>query len=119
MALILGLYLAPLASEGFYEFDYKYLHPYRKAADDTNVFRQISDNDVIYVSKFNLKSKTGQNFALEHFEDNKLVYKINASSIKYNEKDSIYELRNYFKRNIGEIDDNFESITEEGYDIFF
>lgn len=109
LALILGLYLAPIASEGFYEFDYKYLHPYRKAAEDTNVFRQINDNDVIYVSKFNLKTKTGNNFALEHFEDNKLIYKISASSIKYSEEDSIYKLTNYFKRNIGQINDSFES----------
>ncbi len=113
LALILGLYLAPLASEGFYEFDYKYLHPYRKAAEDTNVFRQINDNEVIYVSKFNLKSKSGQDFTLEHFEDNKLVYKINATSIKYNEKDSVYELRNYFKRNVGAFDDHFEVIAKK------
>ena len=113
LALILGLYLAPLASEGFYEFDYKYLHPYRKAAQDQNVFRQINDNDVIYVSRFNLKSKVGSDFSLEHFEDNKLIYKISASSIKYNEEDSVYVLTNYFKRTIGEMSDTFEGIRKK------
>ncbi len=105
LALILGLYLAPMASEGFYEFDYKYLHPYRKAANDQNVFRQINDNDIIYVSKFDLKNKSGSNFSLEHFEGNKLIYKETASTIKYIEEDSVYRLTNYFKRTIGEVDD--------------
>lgn len=113
LALILGLYLAPMASEGFYEFDYKYLHPYRKAAKDKNVFRQINDNDVIYVSSYNSKNKSGKNFSLEHFEDNKLIYKISASDIKYSDKDSIYQLTNYFKRNIGEINDTFESESKK------
>lgn len=109
LALAMGFYLAPLASEGFYEFDFKYFHPYRKAAQDRDVFRQINDNDVIYVSRFNLKTKTGSNFALEHFEGNQLKTVIKATSIKYSEEDTIYKLANYFRRNIGEINDTFES----------
>ncbi len=108
LALVLGLFLAPKASQGFNDFSYKYFKKGRKVADNTNVFRQINDNDFIYVSSFNLKNNTGSNFTLEHIEGNKLIYKINATSIKYVEKDSTYQLRNYVKRTVGEFDDVIE-----------
>ena len=53
----LGLYLAPKASEGFNDFTYKYLKKGKTAFEDTNVnvFRQINDNDIIYVSNFDVR----------------------------------------------------------------
>jgi lipopolysaccharide export system permease protein len=108
LALILGLYLAPNASKGFNDFNYKYLKSGKSATDNRNVYRQINDNDYIYVSSFDAKQKRGQNFTLEHFEDNKMMYKIKASSIQYMEEDSTYRLLSYLKRNIGEFDDEFE-----------
>lgn len=113
LAIVLGLYLAPKASEGFNDFSYKYLKKGRSAVESGNVFRQINDNDIIYVSRFDVKNKTGNNFTLEHFEGNELVYKINANSIRYNEKDSVYVLRNYVKRKIGEVEDVFEEVRRK------
>lgn len=111
LAIILGLFLAPKASEGFNDFSYKYFKRGKKAVDDTNVFRQINDNEIIYVSNFN--KNVGQNFTLEHFEDNKLKFKITASSIEYIEKDTIYRLTNYVKRDIGEHEDELEIIRRK------
>jgi lipopolysaccharide export system permease protein len=108
LALILGLYLAPNASKGFNDFNYKYLKSGKSATDNRNVYRQINDNDYIYVSSFDAKQKRGQNFTLEHFEDNKMTYKIKANSIQYREEDSTYRLLSYLKRNIGEFEDEFE-----------
>ncbi|RBP30758.1 lipopolysaccharide export system permease protein [Oceanihabitans sediminis] len=104
-ALILGLYLAPEASKGFNDFDYKYFKRGKSAADTKNVFRQINDNEYIYVSSFNIKEKLGLNFTLEHFEDSKMTYKIEAQNIRFIEKDSTYRLINYVKRTIGEHED--------------
>ncbi len=101
LALFLGMYLAPIASKGFNEFEYKYLHPNRKTTEDRDVFRQINDNEFIYVSSFNANNKIGTNFTLEHIENNKLKYKISAKSIKYVEKDTTYKLTDYVKRTIG------------------
>ena len=108
LAILLGLFLAPKASEGFNDFHYKYFKRGKSAVESTNVFRQINDNDIIYVSRFDVKNKTGNNFTLEHFEDNELKYKIAASSIRYIEEDTIYRLINYVKRNIGEHHDVLE-----------
>ena len=111
-ALILGMFLAPTASKGFNEFSYKHLKKNKKDRESGNVYRQINDNDYIYVSYFNVQQRSGGNFTLEHFEENQLKYKISASRIAYNETDSTYTLRNYKKRIIGEHNDILESRVE-------
>jgi lipopolysaccharide export system permease protein len=113
LAIILGLFLAPKASEGFNEFSWKYFQTGKVAVETKNVFRQINDNEIIYVSNFDQKSSTGHNFTLEHFEGSQLQYKISASNIKYIEEDTLYRLTNYVKRNIGENDDELEIIRKK------
>ncbi len=108
ISIVLGLYLAPNASKGFNDFKYKYLSG-KKHNQNQKLFKQINDNEIIYVSSFDAKRNQGLNFSLEHFEDDKLAYKIEANSIRYVEKDSTYRLRNYFKRSITEGDDILES----------
>jgi lipopolysaccharide export system permease protein len=116
-ALILGLFLAPHASKGFNQFTYKYLSGNKKDKDTRQLYRQINDNDVIFVTSFDSKRNLGMNFTLEHFVDNKLEYKINASSIRYIEKDTTYRLSNYSKRIIGK--DNDSLIFERRRDTLF
>ncbi|PKA81946.1 lipopolysaccharide export system permease protein [Ulvibacter sp. MAR_2010_11] len=108
-ALIMGMYLAPMASKGFNEFTFQYLKNNKQARQQSNVYRQINDNDYIYVSYFNVHEKSGNNFTLEHFEGNKMIYKIDSKRILYNEKDSTYTLYNYTKRIIGEHEDILQS----------
>ncbi|MBT8271881.1 MAG: YjgP/YjgQ family permease [Flavobacteriaceae bacterium] len=105
LALFMGMYLAPKASKGFNQFEYKYLKGNRKDKETSNIYRQINDNEIIYVSNFNTMDQRGSNFTLEHFEDNRLKYKISALSISYSPQDSTYRLTNYTKRIIGENED--------------
>lgn len=107
IALVLGMYLAPEASKGFNEFKFKYLKSGSKDRNQTNVYSQLNENDYIYVSYFNTKNNTGNDFSLEHFEGNELKFKINAARIVYN-SDSTYSLYNYEKRIIGGYDDIIE-----------
>lgn len=104
ISIVLGLYLAPNASKGFNNFKYKYLSG-KKTTNSNNVLKQINDNDIIYVTSFDTKNKTGVNFTLEHFENSKMEYKISASNIRFKEKDSVFQLTNYSKRIIGENND--------------
>jgi lipopolysaccharide export system permease protein len=115
LAIILGLFLAPKASEGFNDFTYKYLKKGKNAFEDTNlnVFKQINPNEIIYVSSFDVANKTGYHFSLEHFDQNKLEYKISASNIKYIEEDTTYRLTNYVKRTVGERKDELEIIESK------
>lgn len=116
-ALLLGLVLAPKASKGFNEFKYEYLTKNRKVQDTENIFRQINDTDIIYVSRFDTQSKTGFNFTLEHFKGNELEYKIFADNIRYIEEDSTFRLIRYIKRKVGDSNDIIE-ITRRKDTIF-
>ena len=109
-ALVLGMYLAPIASQGFNDFRYKYLKKNKKIQQTSDVYRQINDNDYIYVRNFIPKSKSGSNFTYEHFEGNELKYKIFADRIRYIEKDSTYRLTSFVKRTFN---DGIETIEEE------
>ena len=109
-SLLMGFYMVPKASEGFKNFRYTYLigGGREEMRDNTDVFRQVSDDEYIYVSNFNTISKTAFNFSLEKFKGDKLDYKITANRIKFNTKDSTYTMFGYVKRTIGEIDDKIE-----------
>ena len=65
-----------------------------------NIYKQIGDNDFIYVSNYNASRQVGYNFTWEHFEDNQLVYKIKAQNIRWVEKDSIHRLSQFCQRTI-------------------
>ncbi len=115
LSIILGLYMAPKASEGFNDFSYKYLKKGRSATENTNVFRQINDHEIIYVSSFDIKNSLGRNFTLEHFDKNELTFKITADNIKFVKTDSTstYELTNYTKRFVGQSNDELEIIPKK------
>lgn len=112
-SLLLGMYLAPIASEGYNDFNYKYLKNRKAAAKTTKVFKQINDNDYIYASRFNVKNKQASNFTLEHIEDNILKYKISSNSIKFVETDSSshYRLSNFVLRTITKDGDVIEKAS--------
>ncbi|MUP44134.1 YjgP/YjgQ family permease [Gramella sp. BOM4] len=128
-ALFLSMYLAPQASKGFNEFKYQYLKRGEKTQETNDVYRQVNDNEFIYASHFQPKSKSARNFTLEHFEGNELKFKISASSLRYIEEDSLYELSRVDKRIIGKEEDSimfmrkldtilpfeFDELTPESY----
>jgi len=118
-ALVLGMYLSPIASQGFNEFKFKYLKKNKKIQKTHNVYQQINDNDYIYVSNFIPKSKTGFNFTYEHFEGNELKYKIFADNIKYVEEDSIYVLNSYLKRSFENGIETIEKVRRKEMDFPF
>lgn len=108
-ALLMGFYLVPSASKGFNDFRYKNLKGNSKTMETSEIFRQISKDEIIYVSNYNYLSKTGFNFVYEKFKDNILVEKVQANRIKYNEETKSYTLYSYQKRNIGNFNDVLES----------
>jgi len=128
-ALILAMYLAPQASKGFNEFKYQYLKRGEQTQETSDVYRQINDNEYIYASHFQPKTKSARNFTLEHFEGNELKFKISAANLRYSEEDSLYKLTRVDKRIIGKEEDSimfmrtldtilpfeFDELTPESY----
>jgi lipopolysaccharide export system permease protein len=114
--LLMGFFIVPKSSEGFNNFRYTYLKTGGKEAmrgDNTDVFKQISDTEFIYVNSFNPLSKIAFNFSLEKFKDEKLVYKITASRIQWNPKQRNYTMYDYTKRTVGELNDQIEKAPEK------
>jgi len=108
-ALLMGFFIVPNASEGYNNFRFQYLNKNKNARDNSDVFRQISKDEFIYVQQFNEVSKMAFNFSLEKFKGNQLEYKLTAGSLKWNPKDSTYTMRNYTKRIIGPLGDRLIS----------
>ena len=114
--LLMGFFVVPKSSEGFNNFRYTYLRSGGKQAlrgDVTDVFRQISDNEFIYVNSFDNETKTGYNFSLEKFKKNKLEYKIMANRIQWNPKLKNYSMFDYSKRTVGELNDKIEKAEKK------
>ncbi len=104
-ALIMGIFLLPKASEGFKTFRYMYLigNGQQEMRDNSDVYRQISKDEFMYVSSYNPDAKMAFNFSMEKFEGDQLKYKVTANRIKFNEKDTTYSLFGFKKRKIGAI----------------
>lgn len=114
-SLLMGFFLVPKASEGFKTFRYMYLigNGREEMRDNSDVYRQISDDEFIYVSNFNALSQTAFNFTLEKFKGDQLEYKISANRIRWNPTTKIYELYGYTKRTVGELDDVIEKAEKK------
>lgn len=101
LIFMMGMFIVPHASIGFNEFEYKYFKKGRQDRVTENIFNQLNETDYIYVSSFDPNRKLGYNFTYEHFDSiGKLSYKISASNIRWVDKDSIYRLTNYEKREV-------------------
>lgn len=107
-ALVVGMYIAPWASKGFNEFQYAYLKKPEDVQQTKDIYRQ-NGNEYIYATHFQPKTNTARNFALEHFEGNKMKFKITADRLKYNEEDSTFTLYNFEKRIVGARSDSLIS----------
>ena len=102
MSFYLGMFIVPKASRGFNEFNYKYLNKKTEIRNTSRVFKQISKNEFVYVSSYNPTRERAMNFTLEHFDNEKLKFKIMAQSIRWIKSDSVFRLLNYRKRIINE-----------------
>jgi lipopolysaccharide export system permease protein len=99
-ALFSGMFIVPKSNLKFNEFISEYVKPEEKR-NTSRLYKQINDNEYIYVSSYDHRRKRGINFTLENFDGNELKHKISATTIRWD--DSIFRLTNYVKRTI--IDD--------------
>jgi lipopolysaccharide export system permease protein len=96
---LLAMFLVPRASLGYNEFVFKYLKAGKQDRQTENIYTQINEREVIYVSNYDHNRQRGYQFTLEHFDSTgTLSFKINASSIRWKEQDSVYQMIPYTKR---------------------
>tara|TARA_B100001059_G_C17806509_1_gene569512 strand:- start:1132 stop:2145 length:1014 start_codon:yes stop_codon:yes gene_type:complete len=106
-ALVAGMFIVPNSNQNFNDFNSNYIKS-ENIRNTSRLFKQINDSEYIYVSSYDPSRKRGLNFTLEKFDENKLKYKISATTIRWD--DSIFRLTNYVKRSIKE---NIELIDKQ------
>lgn len=114
--LLMGFFIVPKSSEGFNNFRYTYLRSGgndQMRGENTNVFRQLSKDEYLFVNSFDVSSKTAYNFSYEKFKKDKLDYKISAKRIQWNPKTKNYTMYDYVKRTVGELDDKIEKAEKK------
>ena len=97
-ALFSGMFIVPEKNKNYNEFQYKYLKKNKKSRETSKIYKQVNENDFIYVSSYNPTRQLAYDFSYENFENNSLKYKITARNIRLVEQDSIYRMTDYFKR---------------------
>ena len=93
-----GMFIVPKSNTGFNSFVYKYIDKKKEERQTKNLFKQINPKEYIFVSNYDPIRKSANNFTLEHFEENRMTFKIQANSIRWVEKDSVFRLSAYVKR---------------------
>ncbi len=101
LALLAGMFTVPKASENYRDFDQVKLRGRKKQQNTFNLYRQLNENDYIYAYAFYPSKNKASKFTLEHFEDNKLVYKISADELIYRKKDTTHSLKKFVMRKVG------------------
>ena len=110
LALISVMFIVPKSNASFNEFISEYVKQEDKRVT-SRLFKQINDNEFIYVSSYDPKRKRGLNFTLESFNGNKLSHKIMATTIRWD--DSIFRLSNYVKRDLIENTEVIQKVTRK------
>lgn len=73
-------------------FEYKYIEHKKFESSLDHQQLKISDNEIVYVERYDLELNTGYRFSYDKFEGKKLVERITAMRIKY---DSLYNWTAY------------------------
>ena len=106
-SFVLSSFIIPPANKVRLDFTEKYLkNPYRNY--DRNIHRQLEPGLYIYMENYNVSNKVGYKFAMERFEDGKLVSKLISDYIKYNEENGKWTISNYFMRTIDGMNETIE-----------
>ena len=109
LAFFSGMFIVPEKNKSYNEFSYKYLKKNKKSRVTSKIYKQVDENDFVYVSSYNPTRELAYDFSYEHFEGNDLQFKISARNIRWIEDDSIYRLTDYFKRSFKNNEEFIES----------
>jgi lipopolysaccharide export system permease protein len=104
----LGNYIIPPANKTLNEFRQFYIdNNMQTVSNERNIHRQIEPGVFIYMQSFN-SNNVGYRFTLEKFEDAKLVEKLTADNIRWDDESGKWIINNWWKRTIHEDHEEFE-----------
>ncbi|MCE5204648.1 MAG: LptF/LptG family permease [Porphyromonadaceae bacterium] len=83
ITLIFGSYLIPPANATRIEFEQTYIDPRKKKTGDRDIQFKVGPGTIVYFGNFDMPSKTGYQFSIDHFDSLQLVSRLTAQSIRY------------------------------------
>ena len=86
-----GMFIVPEKNKSFNEFQFKYLSKNKKDRNINKLYKQINENDFVYVSSYNPTRNQAYNFSYEVFEKNRLKVKNIVSQKFFLERMGIIE----------------------------
>lgn len=105
-SFLLGHYVIPQANKTMNHFRWKYIND-GAVITERNIHRQIEPGVYIYMQSFNTNN-VGFRFTMEFFDGSKLVEKLTADNIRWNEETQKWIINNYWKRIIYDDHEEFE-----------
>lgn len=109
LSFYLSNYVIPQSTEKRLIFEEHYYRDHPVYFSETNVHKQIEPGVYIYMESFSTITDIGRRFSMEHFEDNKLTFKLISDFIRWDSTKNKWEIRNYYMRTI---DGDTETLTE-------
>lgn len=105
---VFGGYIIPKANATRIEFERNYVDPRKKKTGDRDIQFMVAPGTIVYFGNFDMKSKTGYYFSIDHFDSLQLVSRLTAQSIQY---DSAFQwtINNYQVR---DFEGTRETITQ-------
>lgn len=103
VALFVNNFALPWANIKKNTYQYEYLLSSSKKGEyyeRQKISSQISPNEYIFAQNYDRVEKRGSSFVFQEFENEKLTYQLLASSFNWDEKDSVYVLRNVYARKV-------------------
>ena len=94
LSFILGSYVIPISNKYRIDFQNKHLKS-QKQILRKNIHLQKTENHYYYLEGYNNKRNIGYKFSVENFENGKLINKLRANYIQWNEETKKWTLNKY------------------------
>jgi len=67
-SFVMGSFIIPPANETRIDFEQKYIDPRKRKTGDRDIQFKVAEGTIVYFGNFDLESKTGYNFSIDHFD---------------------------------------------------
>ena len=99
-SLVMNHFVVPDSNDKFTQFSRQYIENKKEANYIKDISLQLDEGDYLFIKTFTMQQNRGSDFMYEHYDGTTLTYRLKASSIKWQKKDSTYRLNNYSKRHL-------------------
>ena len=100
LSFVLNNFVIPHANARRLAFEQVYYRDFRRNTDNKNIHMQVRPGMFIYMQTYSEYSRSGYNFTIEKFEENKLVSKLTSPRITWDTTLNKWNIRNYYIRDI-------------------